>query len=82
VLGREVRAPEDSEGSVAGAAIMGLRGIGAVPGLAFAGGPRAYRSWLPDGGAAAVYDRAYARYSKLVAVLREIDLDESGRRAR
>jgi gluconokinase len=74
VLGREVRAPEDSEGSVAGAAIMGLRGIGALGGLAFSGGPRSYASWLPGGAARASYEGAYRRYGKLVSVLRELDL--------
>ena len=76
VLGREVRTPEDSEGSVAGAAIMGLRGIGAIEALVFSGGPRSYRSWLPGAEGKAAYARAYARYGKLVAALREIDLDE------
>jgi gluconokinase len=81
VLGREVRAPEDQEGSVTGAAIMALRGIGAIPDLRFQGGPRPYRSWRPDPGIAAGYDRSYARYAKLVAAMREIDLD-AGEEAR
>jgi gluconokinase len=75
VLGRELRTPEDSEGSVAGAAIMGLYGIGALTGLAFKGGPRNYRSFLPDAGRAFLYGRSYERYGRLVAALREIDLD-------
>ena len=80
VLDREIRLPEDSEGSVAGAAILALRGIDAVPDLAFAGGPRSYRSWRPDTAAAAVYDRSYSRYARLVEALRGLDLDEDGGR--
>lgn len=78
VLGREVRTPDDSEGSVAGAAIMGLHGLGILRTLAFEGGPRRFQSFTPQGERTKVYKRAYARYTRLIKTLREIELDPAG----
>ena len=76
VLNIELRTPDDAEGSIAGAAIMALRGLGAIDQLAFNGGPRTYRSFIPDGALATRYNDTYHGYRKLVAALREINLPE------
>jgi gluconokinase len=74
VLDRELRIPEDCEGSIAGAAILALRGLGAIDDLAFDGGPRRSASCRPDPENSQRYERIYRGYSRLVAALREIDL--------
>ena len=74
VLGRELRTPENSEGSVAGAAIFGLRGLGVIDGLSFSGGPRNYRSFTPNAALGQCYDRSYRSYVRLVETLRAISL--------
>jgi gluconokinase len=76
VLNMELRTPEDGEGSIAGAAILALHGLGAIDGLLFSGGPRAHRSFIPDGAQSGRYDRAYRGYVQLVSALREINLQE------
>ena len=74
VLNVEIRVPEDGEGSIAGAAILALRGLGVIERLAFAGGPRACRSYRPDGTANERYEDIYRNYVQLVAALKEINL--------
>ena len=76
VLDRELRVPADGEGSIAGAAILALRGLGAIDGLAFAGGPRASASFAPDPENSRRYARIHRGYARLVEALREIDLQE------
>ncbi len=76
VLGREIRTPRDGEGSVAGAAILALRGIGAIDGLAFRESARPYTTFMPDPDNAAVYEASYRSYTRLVEALRRIDLPE------
>ncbi|GHU05834.1 gluconate kinase [Betaproteobacteria bacterium] len=78
VLNHELRVPEDGEGSVAGAAILALRGLGLIDGLAFAGESRAYKSYLPDRASSDRYECVYRRYIQLVDALREINLLEKG----
>jgi len=76
VLNRELRVPEDGEGSVAGAAILALRGLGAIDGLAFTGGPRAYKSYMPEPVKTKHYEQVFSGYARLVAALREINVLE------
>jgi len=76
VLNTEIRVPEDGEGSIAGAAILAFHGLGVLDRLAFAGGPRASRSYLPDCAANECYEQVYRNYIRLVAALKEIDLQE------
>ena len=76
VLDRELRVPADGKGSIAGAAILALRGLGAIDGLAFAGGPRASASFAPDPENSRRYARIHRGYARLVEALREIDLQE------
>jgi gluconokinase len=78
VLDREVRAPQEGEGSVAGAAILALRGIGAIDSLAFSGAARPYQAYRPDAGRRQRYDKAYGGYVRLVEALRRIELDGEG----
>ena len=78
VLGRELRTPEDGEGSVAGAALLAFRGLGETSELVFAGGPRTYRSYYPDAALVDRYDHVSRGYLKLVAALRAVDLGEGG----
>ncbi|MDR2789013.1 MAG: gluconokinase [Candidatus Accumulibacter sp.] len=74
VLDREVRVPEDGEGSIAGAAILALQGLGEIDGLAFSGGPRASTCFLPDTENPKRYEPVYQGYTRLIEVLREISL--------
>jgi gluconokinase len=74
VLGREVAVPEQSEGSIAGAALLALRGLGLVDGLAFAGRPAPCRSVQPDAANEELYGRGYRGHSRLVTALRALDL--------
>lgn len=76
VLHTEIRVPEDGEGSIAGAAILALRGLGVIEDLAFAGGPRASKSHLPDRATNERYEHVYSNYLQLVTALREINLQE------
>ncbi len=76
VTGRELRVPDDNEGSIAGAAILALRGLGVIDQLAFTGGARGYRAYLPSPECAAQYTRSYGAYLRLVAALREINIQE------
>lgn len=75
VLEREVRTPEDNEGSIAGAALLGFRALELLPSLSFQGEPRRYTSFVPSDDALPVYSKAYRRYATLVQTLREIDLE-------
>ena len=74
VLGREVAVPEQSEGSIGGAAIIALRGAGLVDGLAFAGGPPAGCTVAPDPATAGLYGRRFREHGRLVAAMRALDL--------
>ncbi len=76
VLNKEVLVPEDGEGSIAGAAILALHGMGKIDGLAFSGGRRAGRLYRPDTGDSRLYEQIYDGYAQLVAAMREINLQE------
>ena len=80
VLGRELRTPDHGEGSVAGAAILAFKALGETGELAFAGGPRAYRSYSPDPALVDRYDHLFRGYARLVGAMRGIDLTEEGQR--
>ena len=74
VIGIEVRTPQDGEGSIAGAAILALYGLGAVSHPAFSSACRAYQSYIPDRESVQRYEAAYQRYQHLIAAMRQIDL--------
>jgi len=76
VLGREIAVPEESEGSIAGAALMALQGIGAVQSFAFSPGWLRANRIPPDAAAQSVYDEYYLRHARLVKALREFDPGE------
>ncbi len=74
VLGEEVFAPENAEGSIAGAAILGLMGLGAINGVDFVGKAHPGRSFTPRPPTRARYDHIYGSYLRLVDAVRAIDL--------
>lgn len=76
VLNTEVRVPDDGEGSIGGAAILALRGLGAIDRLAFSGGPRAAVSHLPGDASRECYETVHAGYVRLVEQLRAMDTVE------
>ena len=76
VLNRELRVPEDGEGSIAGAAILALRGLGAIDGLSFSGSARAYTSCTPNRERSERYAAIYRGYVRLVTALREINIEK------
>jgi gluconokinase len=78
VLGRPVGTPPSGEGSIAGAAILALAGLGAIDTLAFAGGVREGRLFEPDPSTADRYDRGYRGYTRLVETIRTLELEETG----
>ncbi|MEW6664232.1 MAG: gluconokinase [Thermodesulfobacteriota bacterium] len=71
VLGREIRTSEEGEGSVAGAAILALQGIGAIEDLAFSAGGSPCASFTPDQGLHTEYRSLHGSYSRLVGAMRE-----------
>lgn len=84
VLNREILVPECNEGSVAGAAVMALRGLGLVDGLAFdRRKERAYASWLPEATRSGLYRELRAEYADLVSRFRVLgsELRSSAARA-
>lgn len=76
VLNRELRVPDDGEGSVAGAAILALHGLGLIDELAFSGGARSHKSYFPNRESAERYAKVYRAYIRLVTALREIDIQQ------
>ena len=74
VLGREVAVPDQSEGSIGGAAIIALHGAGLVYGLAFAGGPPPGHTVAPDPSTADLYERRFREHGQLVGAMRSLDL--------
>jgi gluconokinase len=72
VLGEEIFAPANAEGSIAGAAILGLTGLGLVEGVDFAGKAHAGKSFAPQAEAERRYDEAHRGYQRLVDALRRI----------
>ena len=75
VLDDEDFAPDNAEGSLAGAAILGLRGLGLVEGLDFTGGARPGRSFTPQPALRAQHDRAHRNYLRLVEAMRSLELE-------
>jgi sugar (pentulose or hexulose) kinase len=74
VLGEEVFAPDNAEGSIAGAAILGLAGLGVIDGVDFVGRAHPGRCFAPQAAIRDRYDQAYRGYLRLVEALRAIDL--------
>ena len=75
VLGREIRIPEQNEGSIAGAALLGLSALGLVDGLAFAGSGAGFAAVLPAPENATLYEKGYRRYAALVKALQDARLE-------
>jgi gluconokinase len=78
VLRLPVETPASGEGSIAGAAILALAGLGAVDRFAFAGGTPRGRLFEPAAAAADRYDRGYRGYTRLVETIRTLELEETG----
>jgi sugar (pentulose or hexulose) kinase len=76
VLDAEIQVPTDGEGSIAGAAILALNGLGAIPALSFIGEARTAKAYRPDAANRECYHAVYAGYTRLVDQLREINLNE------
>jgi gluconokinase len=76
VLGREIRTPKEGEGSVAGAAILALRGVGAIENLAFRASGSPCASFTPDPDLHTKYRSLHRSYLRLVGAMRQIDLSE------
>lgn len=76
VLDAEIRVPTDGEGSIAGAAVLALNGLGAIPALSFIGEARTAKTYRPDAANRERYHAVYAGYTRLVDQLREINLNE------
>lgn len=74
VLNEEIFVPDDSEGSVAGAAILALRGLGLIDGLFFEGNRRAGRVSIPQASSCSHYESLYRGYVHLVGALRSFEL--------
>jgi gluconokinase len=74
VLGEEVFAPDNAEGSIAGAAILGLKGLGAIDGVDFVGKAHPGRTFTPRPPIRDCYDHTYRDYLRLVDALRAIDV--------
>jgi sugar (pentulose or hexulose) kinase len=83
VLNREIRIPSQNEGSIAGAAILGFRGLGIEARFGNAGGNTAGAettvSVYPDRGRAALYAEHYRNYTSLVERLRGFDMSGRGK---
>lgn len=77
VLKRPVSTPASGEGSIAGAAILALKGLGVVTDLAFVGGTPTARLFEPDPSLADRYDRAYRGHTRLVKAMRALDIEEA-----
>jgi gluconokinase len=82
VLGRDIAVPDESEGSIGGAAIMALRGLGMVGEVGFAGGPPPGHTVAPDPATADLYTRRYLEHRRLVSGLRVLDLERGSKGAR
>jgi gluconokinase len=74
VLGEEVFAPDNAEGSIAGAAILGLKGLGAIDGVDFVGKAHPGRTFIPRPPIRDRYDHTYRDYLRLVDAIRAIDV--------
>ena len=74
VLDEEIFAPDNAEGSIAGAAIIGLLGLGAIDGVDFVGRERPGRRFAPQATARDGYVSVYRGYVRLVEALRRIEL--------
>lgn len=76
VLDREILVPDCNEGSIAGAALMGLQGLGLVHELSFNRmKDRRNASWLPNVGRRQLYRELRAEYADLVSLFRTLGAD-------
>jgi gluconokinase len=78
VLGRPVATPPDGEGSIAGAAVLGLMGLGLVDRPAFDRPRSGDVVRLPDPEAAARYRTLHREHERLVDAVRTISFDRRG----
>ena len=74
VTGRTIRVPECSEGSIRGAAIIGLKALGALDSLSFPGQVGLFEDFHPDSLKKNVYELSRRRYSALVKATELLEL--------
>ncbi|MBU2531917.1 MAG: gluconokinase [Alphaproteobacteria bacterium] len=76
VLCRPIRVPEEGEGSIAGAALLGAMGLGLVDTPAFLGEPAPLAEFAPNPENAARYRDLYGEHLRLVEVVRATTLSK------
>ena len=76
VLDRPIRVPGESEGSIAGAALLGAMGLGLVDAPAFLGEPAIAAELTPNPENAARYRDLYSEHLRLVEVVRATTLSK------
>lgn len=74
VLDREIIVPQQNEGSIAGAAILGFVGLGMIHEFKFARQTEPRRSFVPNGERRTLYQDYYHNYLRLVEALRSAQL--------
>lgn len=74
VLGREIRIPDQNEGSIAGAAILGFKGLGHLDRFEFPQASSHYMSMFPDPERQKLYREFYGKYTRLVEAFRNVDM--------
>jgi gluconokinase len=75
VCGREVLVPRNTEGSIAGAALFGLRAAGVLDDFAFAGEGAPGDLFEPDPAAHATYTAGHRRHERLIGLLRSFEAE-------
>ncbi len=76
VLDRPIRVPEEGEGSIAGAALLGAMGLGLIDTPAFLDEPASPAEFTPDPASAARYRDLYREHLRLVEVVRATRLQK------
>lgn len=76
VCGRHVLVPQNTEGSVAGAALFGLHGMGVLDAFVFDGAPSPTSEYLPDASAEGPYVAGHRRHERLIDMMRSFAATE------
>ncbi len=74
VLGRKIAVPEQNEGSIAGAAILGFSGLDLLDDLMFRKNTIARTHFEPNPDRELRYQKYYRNYIRLVEALRSADI--------